>query len=156
MEQFDVKKQEADDYKLLQEFNEQVFKLKELGRREGNANPIDASGLTKDNQVVNMELKARNCNINTYDTLMLETHKGYTLLDEYIKHKRIPLYINFMQDGNVAVFNLLKAEGYMKRETTHSKLYGNGEYQYKQYLPLKSAWIYKKQNNKYKLIQKGW
>lgn len=156
MEKFDVKKQEADDFKLLEKLNEDVFKLKNLSRRKGDSNPIDASGFSSNNnEVVNIEIKSRECKINTYPTLMMETHKGYTLLEEYIKYKRIPLYVNFLEDGNAVVFNLLHSNGYMKRGKADSRLYGDKESEYKYFLSLKNAWIYKKTNNTYKLIQKG-
>lgn len=157
MEKFDVKEQEAIDFRLLQEFNEETFKLKHLGRRDGEANPIDASGLTEDDRVINIEIKSRDFSINKYPTLMLETHKAYSLQDEYIKQGNIPLYVNFLNDDSVVVFNLLKSSGYMERRKTHSRLYGNKEFQYKLFLPIKNGWIYKKdENNNYKLMQKGW
>lgn len=144
---------EDNDYKLLQDFNEKKLKLKCLGRTPSKYSS-DASGYTQDNQLVNIELKYRDNDINEYDSLHIETHKAYDLLDEYIRDNKIPLYINFLNDGHVVVYNLakLKHKPYKKRVKTYSKLYQDYESGYKAFLKLEDAYIYKKDDDNYKRI----
>ena len=148
---------EIDDFELLRDFNDKKFKLNKLGRTPSKYSS-DASGYTQDGRYINIELKSRDNDINEYDSLQIETHKAYDLLDEYVRDNKIPLYINFLKDGHVVVFNLakLKHKPYKKRVRTWSKLYQDYENGYKALLKLEDAFIYKKQNNHYKLIQKGW
>lgn len=161
MDGFNVKKQEEMDFEMLSKLNDDVFHLYNLERRvkKTEQDPIDASGKTSDDKVINIEIKSRDCNIDTYQSLMIETHKALPLLNEYIEYDRIPLYVNFLKDEHVVVYNMLKIpEGkkFMKREKTWSKLYKCWEWQYKEYISIDAAFIYKKVNNQYKLIQKGW
>lgn len=148
---------EADDFELFKDFNEKKFKLNKLGRTPSK-HSSDASGMTEDGRYINIELKKRYNDINEYDTLQIETHKAYDLLNDYVMENKIPLYVNFLQDGHVVVFNLtkLKYKPHKKRVRTWSKLYQDYENEYKLLLDLKNAFIYKKTNDKYTLIQKGW
>lgn len=157
MSNFDVKKQEAYDFKLLQKLNEDIFHLENLERRVDNTDkdPIDASGMTFDGRTINIEIKSRD---DLYPSMMCETHKAYSLLDEWAIYKRVPLYVNFLNDGNDAlVWNLLTIPPnmkYMKIERTFSDLYKVWENQYKVYFDLKAAKHYVI-NNEGKYVKKG-
>lgn len=158
MNDFDVKKQEANDFKLLEKLNEDVFHLNDLERRDNvEKDPIDASGLTQDGRTINIEIKARN---KAYPTMMCETHKAYSLLDEWTTYKRVPLYVNFTNDGKEAyVWNLLTIPPnmkYIKRERTFSRNYGDFESGYKVYFDIKASKHYAINNQgKYERIKKG-
>lgn len=151
--QFDVKQQEAEDFKLLQKLNADIFKLENLERRikKTDKDQIDASGRTSDNRIINIEIKSRDCNINTYPSLMIETHKKLPMLEEYIRYGRIPIYVNFLKDDKAVVFNVLIASGKMRRERTWSRLYKDWENGYKEYFPIdgNGVWIYEKKDEKW-------
>lgn len=150
-----ARKNEEKDYKLFADFSS-TLKLKQIGRTK-EMSPTDASGYTQDNQYVNIELKSRNLDINKYDSLFIEGHK-YASLMKGIYVGKIPLYINFMKNDIIAVYNLkkLKEEPRQEHKRVWSETYQAFEHDLKLYLPIKEAWIYKKENDKYKLIQKGW
>ena len=148
-------KNEEKDYILLKNFNKDILKLNELGRTPEHHH-TDASGLTRDGQHINIELKYRNININTYSTMFLESHKAADMLLDYVTLDYVPLYINFLQDGHVIVFNLAKLKH--RPETVckyiKSKLYDGFELAKRQMLNMGDAYIYKLKNNEYKLISK--
>lgn len=147
---------EQHDYEKLQDLN-RLLKIRELGKRP-DKDTTDASGYTQDGQEVNIELKSRNININTFQTIYIESHKiADMLLDYNIDHK-IPLYINFLQDDYVVMFNLamLKHRPEKIIKPIWSQLYQSFELGKREGLLLDDAWIYQKQNNKYILIKKGW
>lgn len=154
-----AKKNEDKDFMLL----EDLFCNSKLGAdlteygRTNEMDSTDATAQTKDNKILNMELKRRFADINTYQSLMIEGHKYISLMKSMYTNK-IPVYINFMNNGYVCIYNLLslKEEPYEKKERVWSELYQAYEFETKLYLPIKGAWIYQKQGNKYKLIQKGW
>lgn len=146
---------EQHDYEKLQDFNK-FLKLKELGKRPAK-DTTDASGFTADEHEVNIELKSRNININTFQTIYIESHKiADMLLDYNIDHK-IPLYINFLQDDYVVVFNLamLKHRPEKIIKPIWSQLYQSFELGKREGLLLEDAWIYQKQNDEYVVIQRG-
>ena len=147
---------ELDDYAKMQDLNEKKFKLRDLARTSSKSSS-DASGYSKDGSFINIELKSRENGINDYQSLYIETHKAYSLMDDYLRRNKIPLYVNFMNDGHVVVFNLikLKHKPYMKRVKTWSELYQCYEYQYKAFLKLEDAYIYKREGDEFRLIQKG-
>lgn len=157
MSNFDVNKQEAYDFKLLQKLNEDIFHLENLERRVVNTDkdPIDASGITFDGRTINIEIKSRN---KIYPAMMCETHKAYSLLDEWIFYNRVPLYVNFLNNGNdVLVWNLLTIPPnmkYMEIERTYSDLYKVWENQYKVYFNIEAAKHYVK-NKEGKYVKKG-
>ena len=142
------------DYEMLQNFNT-VLKLKDLGRTP-ELYHTDASGYSNSNKYINIELKRRNVNINTYKTLYIEAHKAGDLLLDFVIEGKIPLYINFLQDGHVVVFNLaeLKHRPEKIAKRIESKLYEGFELAKREELLIEDAWIYKLENNQYKLIHK--
>ena len=157
-EDFDVSEQNC--WELLQDFIEHSnFKsnLKEFNRKE-ECNYVDATGLTTSNQVLNMELKKRNITINQFPTLDAEGHKLADLYIDYFCDNKIPLYINFLKDGYVVVFNItkLKRRHKAQKERNWSQGYKAFEMTQTQKLDVRDAYIYKKENDTYELIQKGW
>lgn len=148
-------KNEEKDYILLEEFNEKVLKLNKLGQTPKHHHS-DASGLTKSGTYINLELKHRNININTYPTIYIESHKVADILLDYICNGKIPLYVNFLADGHVIVFNLAKLK---HRPSTvckyiKSQLYDSFELAKRQELNMRDAYIYELKNNEYKLIKR--
>lgn len=147
---------EQQDYDKLQDFNK-YLNLRELGKRP-DKDTTDASGYTEDGHEVNIELKSRNIGINTFKTIYIENHKVADMLLDYTIDKKIPLYINFLNDDYVVVFNLAKLRHRPRKVNKRiwSQLYQAFEMAKREELRLEDAWIYKKQNDKYLLIKKGW
>lgn len=162
-------KKEDEDYILLKDFNHDVLKLTELGQTERNESS-DASGYTTDGRLISIELKQRNLQLSgltligttsegksyTADTIYLESHKLGDMLLDYLIDKKIPLYINFMQNDYVLLYNLSTLKNRPKKvcKKIYSKLYQGFELSKRQELPLKDAWIYQRINNVYKLVYK--
>lgn len=139
------------DFELMMDFNSKL-KLKQLAKTE-YMHPTDASGYTEDNRLVEIELKNRNIKHDTYNTIMIEPYK----LD-YARHQdSIQLYVNFTNDEHVIVFNLHNV-GKLNEKNFNipSKLYERVKLSKRYEIPIEKAWIYRKINNQYKLIQKGW
>lgn len=142
---------EENDFKLLTIFNTKL-NIKQLGQTPYK-HPTDASGYTKDNMYIEIELKRRNINIHTFKTIIIEPYKL-----QYAKEHAdsIQLYVNFTNDDHVIVFNLHRITNPQKKEyNIPSKLYERTKQSFRYELPLELAWIYKKQNNQYECIQKG-
>ena len=159
---------ENEGYEKLKDFNS-YLKLIELGRYP-EKHTSDASGVTTDGRYLNFEIKIRNQTLingilsgvttdnKTYTgtTLYIEAHKVGDLLLDYICDKTIPLYINFLNDGYVVLYNLsaLKHRPTKVAKRIYSKLYQGFELSKREELLLDDAWIYQKENNTYKLIKK--
>lgn len=139
------------DFELMMDFNSKL-KLKQLAKTE-YMHATDVSGYTEDNRLVEIELKNRNIKHDTYDTIMIEPYK----LD-YARHQdSIQLYVNFTNDEHVIVFNLHKVGKLTEKNfNIPSKLYERVKKSKRYEIPIEKAWIYKKEDNQYKLIQKGW
>lgn len=147
---------EQQDYEKLQDLN-RLLKIRELGKRP-DKDTTDASGYTQDGQEVNIELKSRYIGINTYKTIYIESHKVADMLLDYTIDHKIPLYVNFLNDDYVVVFNLAKLRHRPRKVNKRiwSELYQAFEMAKREELRLEDAWIYQKQNDKYLLIKKGW
>lgn len=160
---------EKNDYYLMEEFNK-VLKLIELGQTP-EKHTTDASGYTTDGRLINIELKQRNQTLSgltlvgissktgnqyTANTIYIESHKVADLLLDYTIEDKIPLYINFLNDGYVVVYNLseLKHRPTKVAKKIWSELYQGFELAKRQELQLSDAWIYKKENNEFKLVHK--
>lgn len=142
---------ENDDFELLLDFNSKLG-INGLVKTECK-HETDASGYTQDNRIIEIEIKNRNIKHDTYDTIMIEPYK----LD-YARHQdSIQLYVNFTNDEHVIVFNLHNV-GKLNEKNFNipSKLYERVKLSKRYEIPIEKAWIYKKENNQYKLIQKGW
>ena len=146
-----AERHEADDFEMLKELNS-LLKIDELGRTP-NGYYTDASGYTK-GRYVEIELKRRYINVDTYKTIIIEPYKM-----QYANENKdtIQLYVNFTNDNHAIVFNLHRIGNATKTEyDIPSKLYERTKTSNRYNLPMYNAWIYKKdENNKYKLIQKG-
>lgn len=140
---------EANDFELMIELNS-LFHLKDLGRMEDN-HPTDASGFTQDGRYIEIELKRRYINVDTYKTIIIEPYK----MKYAREHKDIiQLYVNFTDDGYAIVFNLNDINNPVENMyDIPSKLYERVKASKRYELPIKDAWIYKKENNKYKRIK---
>lgn len=142
---------ENDDFELLLDFNSKLG-INGLVKTECK-HETDASGYTQDNRIIEIEIKNRNIKHDTYDTIMIEPYK----LD-YARHQdSIQLYVNFTNDEHVIVFNLHNV-GKLNEKNFNipSKLYERVKLSKRYEIPIEKAWIYRKINNQYKLIQKGW
>lgn len=147
-----AKQHEANDFSLFLELNSK-FKLKDLGRMK-DGHDTDVSGYTQDDRYIEIELKRRYINVDTYQTIIIEPYKM-----QYAKQHQdiIQLYVNFTDDDYAIVFNLHHVKNPNKNVyNIPSKLYERTKPSNRYELPVEQAWIYKKINGKYKLIQKGW
>ena len=61
---------------------------------------IDKKLYDRKGRMCNIELKTRDCQINTFDTLFLEEKKWLEFKKDYEEKGFLPIYINFLQDGN--------------------------------------------------------
>lgn len=79
------------------------------------------------------------------DDLYIEDHKYSDLLLDFYTYGLEPIYLNFLNDGYVAIFNLSKLTQRPKRYTKiiRSKGYEKMEFANRQGLSLKDACIYK-------------
>ena len=148
---------EEEDYKEFTKLNEDILHLNNIGRTP-QLHHTDASGLTKDGRVINIELKQRYFDMDKYETLYIDDHKCCNLLMDFVVLNLIPVYINFMTDDTAIVFNLSRLHKRPKiiKQRTYSK--GKQAYEYNDKLELytEDAYIYKKDNNgRYKLIKSG-
>lgn len=170
---FDEK--ESNDFNKLTEFNNQVLHLEEFGETP-YSHWTDASGYTVDGRYFNIEIKDRNLDLyenekgeyfvkgttqfgKEYyaDTIYIEQHKVSSMLMDYIGNKYEPIYINFLNDGIVVVYNLsrLKKRPNTERKTIKSKGYNKMEIGAREGLFLSDATIYKMdENKKYTLIKR--
>ena len=165
---------EKNGYERLKDFNSYLH-LKNLAKFE-KGKYKDASGVTTTGQLVNVEHKIRNQTIlfddnnNPYlvgvaretkrnytaHTIYIEGHKAADLYFDYHALDFLPLYINYLNDGYVVVFNLTKLKYRPEKEHQRiwSELYQSFEIADREHLRLEDAWIYQRENNCYKLIYK--
>lgn len=157
-------------YAKLEHFNRHFLHLQELARMPKNTPSGDASGITTDGTEINIEIKVRNQNLldnliisgssssHTYtaDTIYIEAHKAGDMYLDYMIYGKEPIYINFLNDGYVVVYNLsrLKTRPNRVQKKIWSKLYQNWENQIREELPLNEAFIYKWDGNNYILVSK--
>lgn len=171
MADIDFKENEANDWKLFENFNEITGLFSHIKRAEEKFH-TDGTGYTTnkfgETRYFNIELKYRNLNLLDNgkisgatekgefieDTIFIESHKAADMLLDVINGLE-PLYINFLSDGNVLIFNLNKLSMRPKKTGTmniKSKGYGKFEIAKRQGLYLKDAAIYDKD---YNLIKKS-
>ena len=101
--------QEQKDDEYLEFFNkhENFFKKVPKTRETEQYSIIDRQLTDRKDRTVNVEIKTRFCNINTYDGIFIEDKKWEALKLDYIDNNIIPLYINFFYDHrNVLIFDL--------------------------------------------------
>ena len=172
MAEIDFKVSEDNDWKLFENFNEITGLFTHIKRAEEKFH-TDGTGYTTnkfgETRHFNIELKYRNLNLlddgrisgatekgNEFieDTIFIESHKAADMLLDAINGLE-PLYINFLSDGNVIIFNLQRLTERPKKTGTmniKSKGYGKFEIAKRQGLYLKDAAIYDKD---YNLIKKS-
>lgn len=99
----------------------------------------------------NVELKNRLTKHDQYPTIMIEPNKFWLLLERWLMHREIPLYINFHSDEYISLFDLRKwQEDPSKLNLRRIKVrdYGYGEdtrYEtYRYELPVDCAYQYRK------------
>lgn len=155
-------------YAKLNDFNDDVKLFSTLDRTP-EKHPYDASATTNNGNAYNIEIKIRNQILlddgrvsghSDYsnkdyidDTIMIESHKMASQLLYASMYGYTPLYVNFLNDGTVIIFNLHNLKKLPLRKDsvkTYSKGYQRKEEEMKYYLSLKDACIYK--NNR--LIKK--
>lgn len=156
--------EELKDWELLKLFNDKI-KLNNLGQTPKKWY-FDASGYTHLNQYTEIELKNRqgvltdNPNIveftkknkSTYTatTVYIEPQHYARMVDDFRYDGVVPLYINFLADGSVIVWNLatLKKKPEWKY-VTHIWDEGKKEYkdEWRILLELEEAFIYDCNNN---------
>ena len=153
-------------YALLEDFNNAFLHLQGLGRTP-YSHTTDASGYTTDGRYMNIELKIRRQRLDeqsltisadsyTADTIFIETHKVGDMLLDYLTLHQEPLYVNFLEDGIVVVYNLSRLSSRPRKtvKKIYSNLYKAYELAKREELPIKEAYIYKRCGYAYKLIHK--
>lgn len=166
---------ENTDYIKLTVFNEQILHLNQIGQTPHKYH-TDASGYTSTSRYFNMELKDRDVELvltesgdyiikgtsqygkpYTANTLFIEQHKISSMMLDYVTLHQEPIYINFLKDGVVVVFNLskLKRRPFSESKTIKSRGYNKMEIGQREGLYLTDATIYKMDNNNtYQLIKR--
>lgn len=164
---------EQTGYEKLLDFN-QLLKLKNLQQTtEGDYR--DATGITTTtSQKVNIENKVRNQTLfysdgkpyisgqtssnspYSADTIYIEAHKAADLLVDWITLDFIPLFVNYLSNNTIVVFNLsrLKHRPKSRHLRIYSSLYQSYEEADRLELSLQDAYIYKKDENNRYLYQK--
>lgn len=146
---------EKKDLQMLYEFNHETRLFDSITPRKEKSQ-IDATAKRKDREFA-IELKHRFINLDKYQSIMIEDYKLAELMLEKEFNERDGLYINFLADGSVVIFNIskLKTRPHFTIHNIRSQGYEVNQIQERRYhLVLKDAVIYKKENNHYKLIQK--
>lgn len=162
---------ELNDFNLLKQFNDSTGLFEELSETK-EKHHTDATGRTTnkfgESKYWNIELKYRNLNLlddgrisgatergSFFDeTIFIESHKVADMLLDSIEGL-IPLYINFLSDGHIIIFNLNNLRKRPKKTGTlniRSKGYGKFEIAKRQGLYLTDAAIY---DRDYKLIKRA-
>jgi hypothetical protein len=160
-------------YEKLKDFNS-FLNLKNLNRMS-TGHWTDASGTTQNGKIANIELKNRNQKLikqgdkylisgaskngQTYiePSIIIESHKAGDLLFDYLIMGYTPLYINFLEDNIVVVYNLarLNKRPTKKYSRNYSGLRNSFEIADREELDLTDSYIYRKtENNEYKCIYK--
>lgn len=161
-------KKENEGYNRLMQFNH-FLHLQELGKTPKGWYS-DASGYTTDGRLLNIENKVRDLNllddgyisghtkISAYsaNTIYIESHKMGDLLTDWVTEKRTPLYINYLNDGVIIVYNLsqLKHRPLKEHKRIWSELYQSFEIADRELLRIEDAYIYKRINDTFQLIQR--
>lgn len=138
------KDNEKQDLQLLYEFN-YANKLFTWVMPTEPKSQIDAIAM-KNNRTFAIEIKHRMIPLGRYKSIMIEDYKYAELLMEYQFNSREPLYINFLHDNVVVIFNLskLSAKPKLRIMNIKSEGYDKVQYQERRYmLDLSDAVIYK-------------
>ena len=144
---------ETKDWKLLTDFNAKTHLFKELVKcREKHH--ADASGKTQDGRTVSIELKKRNVVLTkggrfsgaTFkdEHLYIESHKFCDLWCDSFDNS-IPLYINFLENDVVVLYNLnkLTTKPTIQKKIIKSNGYNSFEIGHRMGLSINDALIFK-------------
>lgn len=135
---------EKQDLQLLYEFNYNTKLFQSIKPTEEKSQ-IDAIA-TKGKREFAIEIKHRYINLEKYKSIMIEDYKLAAMMLEYTINKREPLYVNFLADGTVVIFNLIKLSTMPKMRITDIKSEGYDKMQCQErryLLPIDEAVIYK-------------
>lgn len=111
------KKNERMDYKMLETFNEHTHIFDTLRQaKEGHHTDAIGTHTSKlgEKRTFNIELKRRFINLDTYPSIYIEDYKLGSMLLDYMMFGIEPLYVNFLNDNTVVIFNLNKLTKYPK------------------------------------------
>ena len=133
---------EQNDLQLFYDFNYQT-KLFDTIIPTEEKSQYDATATHKSRQFA-VELKKRDIKLGTFSTIMIEDYKYLELLLAKQFENKDPLYINFLFDDVVIIFNLdkLKHKPTFKNIPIKSKGYEKEQYERRYYLSIKDAIIY--------------
>lgn len=135
---------EKQDLQLLYEFNYNTKLFQSIKPTEPKSQ-VDAIA-TKGKREFAVEIKHRFINLEKYSSIMIEDYKLAGMMLEYTINHREPLYVNFLADGTVVIFNLLKLSTMpkMRIQDIKSNGYDKMQCQERRYLlPIDEAVIYK-------------
>ena len=135
---------EKQDLQLLYEFNYET-KLFKWIMPTAEKSQIDAIAM-KGGRTFAIEIKHRLIPVWRYKSIMIEDYKYAELLMEYQFNNREPLYINFLHDNVVVIYNLSKLSTKPKLRIMNIKSEGYGAMQQQErryMLDLSDAVIYK-------------
>ena len=138
---------EMNDLQLLYEFNYQTKLFDSITPTKRNSQ-TDAIGKRKNREFA-IEVKHRFINLEKYKSIMIEDYKLAGMMLESIINHREPLYVNFLADGTVVIFNLNKLSTMpkMRIQDIKSGGYDVVQCQERRYLlDIKDAVIYKDNN----------
>ena len=138
---------EKNDLQMLYEFN-YVTKLFDSITPTKEKSQIDATAKRK-NREFSIEIKHRYINLEKYSSIMIEDYKLAELMLEYTVNNKEPLYVNFLADGHVLIFNLAKLseKPRIRIQNIKSEGYDKMQCQERRYmLPIKDAVIFKDNN----------
>lgn len=163
---------ETNDLKKLEQFNSKAHIFASITPAK-EKHYADASGYSADRKF-NIELKNRNQLLLTDgrisgcsqagkeyidDTLFIEDHKLSDMLLDWLTSDLEPLYINFLANGWVIIYNLSKLSIRPKRYLNlkiGSKGYKSMEFGNRQGLYIKDAAIYDSNYNLVKRVGEEW
>ena len=138
---------EKKDLQMLYEFNHETRLFDSITPAKEKSQ-IDATAKRKDREFA-IELKHRFINLDKYQSIMIEDYKLAELMLEYTVNNKEPLYVNFLADGHILIFNLAKLseKPRMRIQNIKSEGYDKMQCQERRYmLPVSEAAIYKDNN----------
>lgn len=134
---------EQNDLQLLYQFNEKAKVFDEIIPTKEKAQ-YDAICTHKNRQFA-VELKNRNLKLDSFKTIMIEDYKYLELLLVKQFEGKEPLFINFLLDDTVLIFNLdkVKNKPNFKNIPIKSNGYEKEQMERRYYLDIKDAIVYK-------------
>lgn len=138
---------EMNDLKLLYEFNYSTKLFDSITPTQRNSQ-TDAIGKRKNREFA-IEVKHRFIDLKRYKSIMIEDYKLAGMMLESIINHREPLYVNFLQDNTVVIFNLNKLSTMPRMRVTDIKSEGYDKMQCQErryLLDIKDAVIYRDNN----------